>query len=206
MKPVRSLPHHGGMAPARRRFALIAMALLLGATTVAPVQATPVSTRVTDVTLEEKPVDTLLGKLRVPLLEGMQELPVPESENGEYLMAFVDPWRTAILTIMENHAGKTSHRDNDPMYFEAASRRWIQAHRTASPNFKLLGQRTLRVDKLGVYQIDAYDTPGNKHFWSTTWFAASGTVHLTVDLRSIGVSQAMHDARVQAMITAMGAR
>lgn len=151
-------------------------------------------------------VSTLAGKFGFSLPDGFTANPLPagDAEHGTQgasgTMYLNEPQkRVVIVTEAPIPKGQTV-TDNDSAFLDGAASGLVSQQRAGLPDYQKVSEKSMKINGLGIRQIDSSGTMGGGKTVTSTFVAGSGQRMAVVEVVSRATDQAAHDAFVQQIV------
>lgn len=152
-------------------------------------------------------VSTLGGKFTFTLPAGYTASPLPAgdaahgTEGASGTMYLNEALKRVIIVTESPIPNGTQVGDNDATFLDGAANGLVSQQRAGLPDYQKVSEKTMKVNTLGVRQIDSTGTMGGGKTLTTTFVAGSGARMTAVEVVSRATDQSSHDAFVQQIVS-----
>jgi hypothetical protein len=152
-------------------------------------------------------VSTLGGKFAFTLPPGYAANPLPPgdaahgTEGATGTMYLNEALKRVIIVTESPIPNGTQVTDNDDTFLDGAAAGLSSQQRAGLPDYQKLSEKRMKINTLGVRQIDSTGTMGGGKTLTTTLVAGSGTRMSAVEVVSRAADQGSHDAFVQQIVS-----
>jgi hypothetical protein len=152
-------------------------------------------------------VSTLGGKFTFTLPAGFAANPLPAgdaahgTEGASGTMYLNEALKRVIIVTESPIPNGTKVSDNDDTFLDGAAAGLSSQQRAGLPDYQKVSEKSMKINTLGVRQIDSTGTMGGGKTITTTLVAGSGTRMTAVEVVSRAADQSSHDAFVQQIVS-----
>jgi hypothetical protein len=152
-------------------------------------------------------VSTLGGKFAFTLPAGYAANPLPAgdaahgTEGASGTMYLNEALKRVIIVTESPIPNGTKVTDNDDTFLDGAAAGLTSQQRAGLPDYQKVSEKSMKINNLGVRQIDSTGTMGGGKTITTTLVAGSGARMTAVEVVSRAADQSSHDAFVQQIVS-----
>lgn len=153
-------------------------------------------------------VSTLGGKFAFTLPAGYTANPLPAGDAGQGTegasgtMYLNEALKRVVIVTESPIPDGIKVTDNDDAFLDNAAAGLSSQQRAGLPDYQKLSEKSMKLNTLGLRQIDSSGTMGGGKTLTTTLVAGSGTRMTAIEVVSRAADQAGHDAFVQQILSA----
>lgn len=152
-------------------------------------------------------VSTLGGKFAFTLPPGYAANPLPAgdaahgTEGASGTMYLNEALKRVIIVTESPIPNGTKVTDDDATFLDGAAAGLASQQSAGLPDYQKVSEKSMKINSLGVRQIDSTGTMGGGKTLTTTLVAGSGTRMTAVEVVSRAADQSSHDAFVQQIVS-----
>ena len=151
-------------------------------------------------------VSTLGGKFVFTLPAGYAANPLPAGDaahgtaGATGTMYLNEALKRVIIVTESPIANGIKVTDDDATFLDGAVAGLVSQQRAGLPDYQKISEKSMKINALGVRQIDSTGTMGGGKTLTTTLVAGSGTRMTAVEVVSRATDQSGHDAFVKQIV------
>jgi hypothetical protein len=192
----------------RSTLAALTLSLATALVPLASLAATKHSTKEPAAATHSAPikVSTLAGKFAFTLPDGFSANPLPagDAEHGTQgasgTMYLNEPQKRVVIVTEAPIPNGQTVGDNDSAFLDGAASGLASQQRAGLPDYQKVSEKSMKVNGLGLRQIDSTGTMGGGKTVTSTFVAGSGQRMAVIEVVSLATDQAAHDGFVQRVV------